>query len=164
MNNILCKLVVGSVLSFSLSLYAADIHRAVEKKDLTAVKKLIKADKSVVNLESSAGVTPLHIASAINSVDMVDLLVKNGASIGAATKEGFTPLHFAASRNHPEVVRNLLDKGADTAAKTRNGKTALQLAQQQKADAVIALLQASGEKAPASEVKPVTEKRWWGLS
>jgi ankyrin repeat protein len=62
------------------------------------------------------GETPLHLASAHNNVDIVDMLLDHGADPDAGDNEGKVPLHLAALRGHAEVVRSLLGDGSVCAA------------------------------------------------
>jgi cytohesin len=58
------------------------------------------------------GETPLHLASAHNNVDTVEMLLNHGADPDAGDNEGKVPLHLAALRGHAEVVRCLLGEGS----------------------------------------------------
>ena len=73
--------------------------------------------------------TPLMIAAWDGKLDLVKLLVENGACINQADQgNGFTALIKAVWQNHPEVVAYLLDKNADRTICTFKGKTALDIA------------------------------------
>ena len=65
-----------------------------------------------INSVTKEGVTPLHFASAFNSAEMVDILVGEGADLGAKDflKE-YNTLHIASAYNpRPEVVETLVKK------------------------------------------------------
>jgi ankyrin repeat protein len=53
------------------------------------------------------------MAAKNNQIQVVQLLVKNGAYLEATDVEGFTPLHAAVYFGHAEVVQILLSAGAD---------------------------------------------------
>jgi len=56
----------------------------------------------------------LHAAAALNRVDMIDLLVANGADVHATgAYDDCSALHLAAWNNRPEAVRRLVAAGAD---------------------------------------------------
>ena len=55
--------------------------------------------------------TVLHMAAVSGDVDMVDLLLSNGANVLAVDKQGLTPLHLAAQYNRLSVVASLLKNG-----------------------------------------------------
>lgn len=106
------------------------ISRAVQKRNRGIIQDLITAGANV-NEPSSSKVrnpynTPLMIAAWQGSLDLVQLLVENGACINQQDRgNGFTALIKAAFRNHADVVRYLLDVGADTTIHSWEKKTAL---------------------------------------
>ena len=59
-----------------------------------------------------APTTPLHLAARDGELEIVKILVENGARINIRNREGETPLYLAASRGRNEVTEYLLDKGA----------------------------------------------------
>jgi ankyrin repeat protein len=69
--------------------------------------------------------TPLHFAW---NVDMMRLLVDNGADMTMKDVNGQTPLHVAAERARIEKATFLLECGADIEAEDRDGNTPLPVA------------------------------------
>lgn len=59
---------------------------------------------------------PLVEAASRDCVEVVRVLLENGAKIEAASKDGSTPLIIAARWGHAEVARILLEKGANKQA------------------------------------------------
>lgn len=59
--------------------------------------------------------SPLHCAS---TVEMVDILLKNGANIDAKDRQNRTPLFYAAAHGEAKVVEKLLQYGANVNAKS----------------------------------------------
>lgn len=106
------------------------ISLAVQKRNKGAIQDLITAGANV-NEPSSNKVrnpynTPLMIAAWQGSLDIVKLLVENGACINQQDRgNGFTALIKATFRNHADVVRYLLEAGADTTVCSWEKKTAL---------------------------------------
>lgn len=101
------------------------LHTAAIKGDYNRAKKLIEQGHPVKE-QDSAGWTPLHEACNWGRVDIVNLLLDNGADIndpGGSGCEGVTPLHDAASNAHFEIIDLLLKRGASTAVMTNKGET-----------------------------------------
>ena len=81
-----------------------------------------KSDKNPYN-------TPLMIASWDGKLDLVTLLVENGACINQADQgNGFTALIKAVWQNHPDIVKYLLEHNADRTICSFKAKTALDIA------------------------------------
>lgn len=71
---------------------------------------------------------PLHAAVAGRKVDIVVLLLENGAGVNARQHGGWTPLHDAAQNNDANIVHVLIGAGADLRARADNNQTPLDLA------------------------------------
>lgn len=105
------------------------ISRAIQKRQYKVVEYLIAMGANV-DEPSSDNVknpynTPLMIAAWQGSLDLVKLLVENGACINQQDKgNGFTALIKAVYKCHPDVVRYLLDCHADTTIHSFEKKTA----------------------------------------
>lgn len=65
--------------------------------------------------------TALHISSRLGKVDIVQQLLRCGASANAATTSGYTPLHLAAREGHQDVAVMLLENGASLSSSTKVG-------------------------------------------
>ena len=102
---------------------------------------------------SAHGDTALNFAALNGHVEIVKLLVENGAPVSPST--GWTPLHYAAFENRTAVINYLLTKDVSKDALAPNGYTALMLAARNgHLQAAIALLYADadvGIKGPAGE-------------
>jgi tetratricopeptide (TPR) repeat protein len=134
-------IIVSAILVFSGNVaVAGQIHKAIESGDIAKVKKLLAADRKLVNQTTDGGATPLHIAVGLKNVAMVRLLVESGADLKAATPEGYTALHWAAYMNATDVATYLLSKGIDANAKTKTGLSAFQIAIKENATGVAKLL------------------------
>lgn len=109
------------------------LHYAVDKEQMEAVKVLIKYSinkRSIVNITNSSGSTVMMHASARGLVNIMTLLLHNGASIDLQDNKGQTALHYAVVLERTEAVRVLLKHHAKLHLKNRNGKTPLDLALQ----------------------------------
>jgi ankyrin repeat protein len=106
----------------------AGLNEAIEKKDLKAVKELLR-DMGSANPGTGNGKNPLTVAAAGGQLDMAGLLLENNASLGAFSDDGgTTPLHGAVVSGNPDMVSLLLSKKADIALRDSFGKTPLYLA------------------------------------
>jgi ankyrin repeat protein len=56
------------------------------------------------------------------------VLLENGASASATTKQGYTATHLAAMGGHTAVVKQLHSRGAEVSCQAKNGVTPLHLA------------------------------------
>ena len=61
-------------------------------------------------------------------VEIVRLLVEQGADVTAKDKSSSTPLHLASSFGSPEIVRLLIERGVDITAEDESRRTPLHLA------------------------------------
>lgn len=102
------------------------LQKLCDRGDFARSEELIRSGVDV-NDRDYAGNTALHDAALKGHLDIVRLLLDNGAIIdirsGAADLD--TPLIDAASRGHLEVVKFLLDRGADPRILNAQGKSAL---------------------------------------
>jgi ankyrin repeat protein len=60
---------------------------------------------SDVNLRDLFGKTPLHNAINGKHINIVDLLIKNGADVRSPDERGDTPLHEAVSTGNDKIVQ-----------------------------------------------------------
>lgn len=86
---------------------------------------LTKFHATQVNVQSSAGETPLMLAAINNYAEVAKVLIERGADVN---REGWTPLHYAATRGHRDMMRFLLENEAYIDAEAPNGNTPLMMA------------------------------------
>ena len=79
---------------------------AIEKNNLVYAQKVLSMNFDP-NLHHENGYTALAYAAAKGNPQMVDLLLRNGASASLVTKEGDTPVELALRFGHAEVADNL---------------------------------------------------------
>jgi serine/threonine-protein phosphatase 6 regulatory ankyrin repeat subunit B len=83
--------------------------------DREVVKRILE-DKSeeerviITNPEKEGKRGPLHFAANCGSLEVVKLLVENGADISSSANDGFTPLHMAASDGYSDVVEFIVEE------------------------------------------------------
>ncbi len=97
-----------------------DIARLLVKHGSNVNKEFLGYDDG-----SQKGYTSLFYAVQSSNLDLVLLLVENGADINHQSEDGMTPLMRACETSNYKVVKLLIDKGADANAIDREGKTVL---------------------------------------
>lgn len=148
---------ISDALGFSL-------FYSMENNEQEQIQKLLtfNKDKDLINLEvrNKYGATPLHVASFLGLVDVVELLLQAGASVNARTNRDLTPLHCAIidfyhydgfgdykkidyhkhTKEHCLIAEILLKSGADVKAKDKDGMTPLYYATGENHSFIIELL------------------------
>ena len=74
------------------------------------------------------GLTPLHVASFMGHMAIVQFLIQNGANPDTPNMRGETALHHAARANQTDIMRVLLRNGAQVDARARENQTPLHIA------------------------------------
>lgn len=100
-------------------------------KDLkNFLKNLEEEDqlKNIVNVKLGEW-APLHLAAFANWLDIIEILITNGAKVSDLTPS-FTPLHCASSNGHLAVIKYLIGKGARPKDINEDGWTSLHAAAQ----------------------------------
>lgn len=115
-----------------------DIHTAVLKNDVVAVKQYIAAKSDLNVKEQYGGSTPLISAALFGRTEIARMLIDAGAKLNAQNNDGSTALITAAFFCRPDIVKMLLAKNADKSIKNKYNQTALETIQ-----------------APFAEAKPV---------
>ena len=90
------------------------------------LSQLIKSKPSLLTSTDSTGATLLYIACRGGFLDVVDMILRQGANINACQLQGNTPLHVAAWYRHLPIVQLLLRCGADITIRNVAGNTALE--------------------------------------
>ena len=78
------------------------------------------AHNANLDLPDGIGDTPLSIAIDENNLDMVELLVENGASTNIHDAHGETPFQKAILRKHIDIIKYFMDNGDDLSSRTKN--------------------------------------------
>jgi hypothetical protein len=103
-------------------------HSAVINGDLPLVQKYItRLLGDSLDQEDKAGMTPLHWAAIAGRLDVLELLVSNGADIDALNKGLNAPILLAAAFAREEIVIYLLDHGADISLRNMKGYDCLMM-------------------------------------
>lgn len=87
--------------------FSTPLNVAVGKGDLEFIKKLIEYGADVN--EISEDLSPLMIAARYNKVEIIRVLLKNGANASARNEKGFTALKYAQLSNATDAIAILKD-------------------------------------------------------
>lgn len=92
-----------------------------------------------VAVVTTGGMTPLMLVTQLDKMDRptddaaylaaVEMCVKAGNDVNAATIDGNTALHYAAGTGNDPIVQYLIEHGANVNAKTKKGRTPLDWAE-----------------------------------
>lgn len=91
---------------------AMTIHKAAYNGYLGALRILLDANADIDSRYGESCSTALHIAAEQGHSNIVQALLKNGASVDLQNDLGKTPLWFAVNEGHTEISQMLLDAGA----------------------------------------------------
>lgn len=110
----------GADITISNELGMTVLYAAAWIGNVAIVQELFKNPGIKINRANKMGHTPLHATvlniSHINindCLEVIEILLAQGANINKKDIQGKTPLHIAAEMKHEKIVRFLLDKGAD---------------------------------------------------
>lgn len=97
-------IVSKSLVSFYKGI-ATPLSVAISKGDIETVKKFVEYGADVNEL--SNGMTPLMIAARYNRVEIIKLLLANGAKLNTKDEKGFTALKYAELSSANEAIQFL---------------------------------------------------------
>ena len=102
------------------------LFQAAEDGDIISIETIIKTNPQLdINIQNEHGWTALMIASYHGNLDVVKVLVENGADVNIQSNTGLTALMIASHTDHLDVVKLLIEIGADISIQKICGKTAL---------------------------------------
>jgi len=106
----------------------SQIFDACRKNDRELVERIYQENPGAIHATDIKGFTPLILAVYNNSVDVVDFLLKNGASTAGQDAAGNTALMGVCFKGYAELAQKLVAAGADVNERNSNGATALTFA------------------------------------
>ena len=118
------------------------IMRLIDAKDAAAIKDFL----SKTTMDAEAKGCALVYAARKPGLDIIKLLLENGAALNAKNRDGATALMSASANGYMEVVKFLLEQGIDINARDNGGMSALRFAVANENDDVARLLKTSGAK------------------
>lgn len=104
-----------------------DVYAAAAMGETEACKKFIQAEDVLLEMASSDGWTPLHLACFFGHLQTVEMLLGLGADVKVRSANAMhnTPLHAAAASRNQDICALLLSHGADVNATQQAHYTAL---------------------------------------
>jgi hypothetical protein len=105
------------------------LHHCAKNGFTTSVNRLLSIRNINVNVKDDwNGWTPLYFAAYNGHVEIIRLLLQNGAEVNAKDNHGHTPLQDAAFQGHVDILHLLVENGADLEAQSNGGWRALHYA------------------------------------
>lgn len=158
MKKLLLSLLIAAVAAgiawYAISWCSTDARlvRAIQRDDLSEVRRLLLADKYVVTRPLSTGAYAMHYAAGgRKGHNVLSLLLDLGVDSDSRDSSGSTPLMWAVTFRNPEAARMLLAKGADANARSLGGYTALHRASWLGYDDMVQALISGGASPNAAE-------------
>ena len=160
-------------LVFGSSVTATPLHEAVLSGDAARVQALITPNLKI-NERDSSGVAAIHLAVLESNIELIEILINNGADVNIAVNSSrtesrfhahlheFTPLHiaanfhFTANLNSFEMAGLLIANGADVNQKSDDGQSPLHIAVRGGNDRLVELLIANGADVNAKDFEDYT--------
>jgi ankyrin repeat protein len=102
-----------------------ELHYWLDHNDIQTMQVLLEcgANANAIRSTDSSRRTLLHLASKLNQLDVVHLLLMHHGNIKAQDSDKLTPLHIASIERNYSVILTLLEHGADPNAEDMLGQT-----------------------------------------
>ncbi len=105
-----------------------ELFAAVEQEDREKIISLLNEEKlgdlvANIDVKMNDDMTPLHAAASEGSAEIVDYLLRHGASIDPVNISLRTPLHVGCDRGSKKVIELLVNAGANINAQEKDGNT-----------------------------------------
>jgi len=101
----------------------------IKTGNIQSVQSFLKTRPNIdVNIQTTAGQTPLYWATELETPEIAEYLILNGARLDIAEKNGFTPLHLACHLGRILTIQILIKFGSNPNGKTNSGMTPLHIA------------------------------------
>ncbi|MGL5956294.1 MAG: ankyrin repeat domain-containing protein [Brevinema sp.] len=107
------------------------LHAGVLSQDFSLINSALLYEPETINLVGACGHTPLHLAILKNNLEIIMLLIKEGAEINGVNNYGDTPLFTAVKNDSPlALIEYLMIRGADATMINRDDLSLLDLAEE----------------------------------
>jgi len=97
--------------------------------------------KGAIDWKTDTGLTPLHYASQEGCLEVIRVLLENGAQIDVTDEYGKTPLFYACQFGQRLAAKKLLTHRANKTIKDEKGRLPIDIAQENKHNDVVRLLE-----------------------
>ncbi|MGL4676885.1 MAG: ankyrin repeat domain-containing protein [Brevinema sp.] len=105
------------------------LHAGILSEDLSLVENALLYEPYTLNYKGVCGNTPLHLAVLKNNVEIISLLIREGAEINGINQNGDPPLFFAVKNNSPlALIEYLIIRGADATMINKDNLSVLDVA------------------------------------
>ncbi len=92
--------------------WSTALHYAMAQENESILKLLVEQGATDLNVCDCAGTSSLHVAVSKGKINLVKILLENGALVNIVNEKGTTALHVAVSNGKPEVAPLLIRHGA----------------------------------------------------
>ena len=115
---ILLFILMFGIASFT-EIHGGEIHDAVNDGNVTKVSDLLRSSAPLLESRDDVeGMTPLLVAVRAGKIDVVRLLIQQGADVGARNRKGdLDPLSYSVIGKQKEIISMLLKAGANPGKK-----------------------------------------------
>ena len=104
----------------------AEIFTKVRAGSLGEVRRMLSLGEADAKDTTIFGTSLLHSASQSGNIDLVQLLIQEGADVNAKDEDGDSPLHGAmAIGDNYDIARIMIENGADCSDQAVDGRTPL---------------------------------------
>lgn len=131
---------------------------ATQYGKVEVVKVLVEHAGSNIEDRNAYGQTALHIAAWCGHIDLVSILVRNGADVNARMEDGSTPIMLAVDAGYHDVAYLLLCLGADPSIEDADGQSAMTLTSRLKAGVLLDAMQLSMDEKLRARLLQWSEK------
>mgnify|MGYP003148761905 FL=1 len=87
------------------------LHSAVESGDVETIEELLEDEETKINERDERGWMPIHYAVDYDELDIVKLLLTNGANVNGGTLDELNPMEIAKDNNNAELQEYLKSAG-----------------------------------------------------
>lgn len=91
-----------TILSQKLTQSIQSLYEACQSGNLKNVLNILKNQKTLINRPNENGDFPLHIACLQGNLDVIEVLLQNGADVAKIDNRGYLPIHYSLLKSSEE--------------------------------------------------------------